>query len=99
MLSDNLEHSLRQAFEFALNFQHEYMTPEHLLYALTGDPDAIVIFEACQINLEKLRQDIFTFIKNDLNILVTEKKTIPQTHACISKGHSKRVCPSFFRPK
>lgn len=82
MLSDNLEHSLRQAFEFALNFQHEYMTLEHLLYALTGDPDAIVIFEACQINLEKLRQDIFTFIKNDLNILVTEKKPSPKpTHA------------------
>lgn len=78
MLSDNLERSLRHAFEIALSFQHEYVTLEHLLYALINDPDAVNIFEAYQIDIDKLRQEIFSFIKNDLKILITIKKISPK---------------------
>lgn len=71
MLSNNLEHSLRRAFELAGKYHHEYATLEHLLYGLTEDPDAIAIFNACRINVQQLRHDIQYFIQNDLSILTT----------------------------
>ena len=78
MLSDNLERSIRRAFECALNFQHEFVTLEHLLYALLHDPDAITIFDAYQVNIEYLCQELFSFIKNELKILVTVQNISPQ---------------------
>lgn len=78
MLSKNLEHSLRRAFELAIHYQHEFITLEHLLYSLTDDPDAMIIFEACQVNIDKLRRDILIFIKNDLTILITNKNGSPK---------------------
>lgn len=78
MLSNNLEHSLRRAFELAGKYHHEYATLEHLLYGLTEDPDAIAIFNACRINVQQLRHDIQYFIQNDLSILTTTTDTQPK---------------------
>ncbi|CAI3922822.1 ATP-dependent Clp protease ATP-binding subunit ClpA [Commensalibacter papalotli (ex Botero et al. 2024)] len=78
MLSNNLEHSLRRAFELAGKYHHEYATLEHLLFGLTEDPDALVIFDACRINIQQLRHDIQYFVQNDLSILTTNIDTQPK---------------------
>ncbi|CAI3945314.1 ATP-binding subunit ClpA (ClpA) (PDB:1KSF) [Commensalibacter communis] len=78
MLSNNLEHSLCRAFELAGKYNHEYATLEHLLYGLTEDPDAIVIFDACRVNIPQLRHDIQYFVQNDLSILTTNIETNPK---------------------
>ncbi|MDI2089791.1 ATP-dependent Clp protease ATP-binding subunit ClpA [Commensalibacter oyaizuii] len=78
MLSNNLEHSLRRAFELAGKYHHEYVTLEHLLYGLTEDPDAITVFEACHVDIQKLRNEIQYFIQNDLSILVNRADVTPK---------------------
>ena len=40
MLSQNLEKTLREAYQLATNYKHEYVTLEHLLYSLLEDQDA-----------------------------------------------------------
>ena len=49
MLSQNLEKTLREAYQLATNYKHEYVTLEHLLYSLLEDQDAISVLKACAV--------------------------------------------------
>ena len=44
MLSQNLEKTLREAYQLATTYKHEYVTLEHLLFSLLEDQDAISVF-------------------------------------------------------
>ena len=56
--SQNLHQSLRWAAALAERWRHESATPEHLLLALTDDPDAARVMQACNVDLQKLREAI-----------------------------------------
>jgi ATP-dependent Clp protease adapter protein ClpS len=56
--SQNLDQSLKRAAELAEQWCHECTTPEHLLLALTEDPDATRVMRACNVDLQKLRDAI-----------------------------------------
>ena len=70
MLSRNLEQSLHKALAVANDHHHEYATLEHLLYALTDDQDAMAVLRSCGISLSDLRDQIATYIDNELTYLV-----------------------------
>lgn len=55
MLSRDLEDSLRRALNFAAERGHEFATLEHLLLALVDDPDALVVFQGCKMDMPKLK--------------------------------------------
>jgi len=63
MLSKELEFTLNLAFKEAREKNHEFMTVEHLLYALLGNPSAVEVLRACGGNLEQLKQEVGTFIE------------------------------------
>ncbi|MGF1626050.1 MAG: ATP-dependent Clp protease ATP-binding subunit ClpA [Alphaproteobacteria bacterium] len=73
MLSRNLEQTLHRALAQANQRRHEYATLEHLLLALVEDQDAIAVFKACGIDLQRLRDELSTYIENDLAYLVTSR--------------------------
>jgi len=52
--SQNLDQSLRRAAALAEQWRHECATPEHVLLALTDDPDAARVMQACNVDLKKL---------------------------------------------
>ena len=81
MLSRNLEQSLHRALALATENNHEYATLEHLLLALTEDTDGISVLRACGVELEKLRQDLKSFISNDLTDLLSAKLSEPKPTA------------------
>jgi ATP-dependent Clp protease adapter protein ClpS len=56
--SQNLDQSLRRAAALAERWCHECTMPEHLLLALTEDPDATRVMQACNVDLQKLRDGI-----------------------------------------
>jgi ATP-dependent Clp protease ATP-binding subunit ClpA len=56
--SQNLDQSLRRAEALAEQWRHECATPEHVLLALTDDPDAARVMQACNVDLKKLRDAI-----------------------------------------
>lgn len=85
MLSRNLEYSLRRAINLAGSHNHEYVTLEHLLLGLTEDPDALNVFQACNINLKRLHNDLLQFIENDLTILTTTLSTDPKPTAAFQR--------------
>jgi len=63
MLSKELEFTLNLAFKEAREKSHEFMTVEHLLYALLGNPSAVEVLRACGGNLEQLKQDVGIFLE------------------------------------
>ena len=63
MLSKELEFTLNLAFKEARENNHEFMTVEHLLYALIGNPSAAEVLRACGGNLEQLRQEVGKFLE------------------------------------
>lgn len=73
--SRTLEQTLHRALSLAGAKKHEFATLEHLLFALTEDQDAIAVLRACNVDVEKLRQRVGTFIDEELRGLVV---SIPQ---------------------
>ncbi len=81
MLSRNLEQSLHRALALATERNHEFATLEHLLLALTDDQDGVSVLRACGVEVDKLRQELSSFIEDDLGDLVTEKLSEPKPTA------------------
>ncbi|MGB5261231.1 MAG: ATP-dependent Clp protease ATP-binding subunit ClpA [Gammaproteobacteria bacterium] len=72
MLSKELEFTLNLAFKEAREHHHEFMTVEHLLYALLGNPSAVEVLRACGGNIEQLRQDVSKFLDETTPRLSTD---------------------------
>ncbi|GBR67161.1 ATP-dependent Clp protease ATP-binding subunit ClpA [Gluconobacter kanchanaburiensis] len=85
MLSRTLEQTLHRALTFAGDRRHEYATLEHLLLALTEDDDALTVFRACGIDLDKLRSDLKDFLDKDLAGLAAERPTEPKPTAAFQR--------------
>jgi ATP-dependent Clp protease adapter protein ClpS len=71
-LSENLNQSLHRALAIASAGHHEYATLEHLLLALIDDPEAAVILRECNVDLEKLRCNLVTYIESQLAKFATD---------------------------
>ncbi len=78
MISHHLEDSLRRALEIASGYRHEYATLEHLLLALTEDPDAVAVMKGCHVDIDRLRTDLETYLLEELDVLVTDLVNEPQ---------------------
>ncbi len=63
MLSNDLEITLNQAFKDARAKRHEFMTVEHLLFALLDNAKAIEVLTNVGADLEALRSDLQEFIE------------------------------------
>jgi ATP-dependent Clp protease ATP-binding subunit ClpA len=71
MLSPNLEKTLHRALGYANERRHDFATLEHLLLALTEDPDAIAVMRACNVDIERLRRDVVDYIDSQLGNLIS----------------------------
>src|SRR5262249_3537471 len=52
--SKNFGRTLRHALSMAEELEHDAVTPEHLLLALTDDPEAADVMESCGVDLDTL---------------------------------------------
>jgi ATP-dependent Clp protease ATP-binding subunit ClpA len=58
MITPSLEASLNQAFQLAQKHKHEFVTLEHLLFALLSDPDALNALKACSGDTKELQSEL-----------------------------------------
>nr|WP_294915298.1 ATP-dependent Clp protease ATP-binding subunit ClpA [uncultured Neokomagataea sp.] len=85
MLSRMLEQTLHRALTFAGDRKHEYATLEHLLLGLTEDPDALSVFHACGVDLDRLRAELTEFLDKDLSGLSSERSVDPKPTAAFQR--------------
>ena len=78
MLSSNLEKTLREAYNLASLNQHEFVTLEHLLLALTDDKDALSVLNASGVDITKLKNQLESFIIENLSNLKANFKKEPK---------------------
>ena len=72
MLTRELEETLSFAVDQAVKHKHEYVTLEHLLYALLEDRSARDILFNCGANIEELSRALEEYFENVLEKLPTE---------------------------
>ena len=70
--SRSLEQSLHRALAVANERHHEYATLEHLLLALIDDQDASAVMRACNVDLDKLRRSLTSYLESELENLITD---------------------------
>ena len=70
--STTLEQAIHAALSLANQHRHELATLEHLLLALTKEPDAVRVMRACNVDLDELRRLLTDFIEDDLSTLITD---------------------------
>ena len=62
LIAPDLQATLRKAYEEARRLRHEYVTLEHLLFALTEDPRASRALTANGVSLKRLRARVAEFL-------------------------------------
>jgi ATP-dependent Clp protease ATP-binding subunit ClpA len=69
MLSKGLENVLTDAFHEVRKRRHEYLTLEHLLYAMTREATGSDILDACGADVDRLRGQLEDFFKDHMDAL------------------------------
>ena len=59
---------LVEAYEIAKNNNHEFVTAEHILYAITFQERFIEVIEELEGNIDKLRNDLLDYLNNYIEI-------------------------------
>ncbi len=81
MLTRELEQTLSFAVDQAVRHRHEYVTLEHLLYALLQDSAASDILFNCGARIDELAQSLETYFTDVLEKLPDDSKVMPELTA------------------
>jgi ATP-dependent Clp protease ATP-binding subunit ClpA len=81
MLTRELEKTLSNAVDQAVKYRHEYVTLEHLLFALLEDSSARNILFNCGANLEELARALEEYFRNTLEKMPPDAKHMPELTA------------------
>jgi ATP-dependent Clp protease ATP-binding subunit ClpA len=77
-IAKELQTSFRKALEEARRMQHEYLTLEHLLLALTKDARTREVLKACGANVKRLEERLESFLEETVERLPEDTEGEPQ---------------------
>ena len=80
-ISKELESTIQLAFDEARRRRHEFVTLEHVLFALTRDPVAAKILKASGADLKKLQKELEQFFEENMTALPAGTDREPQQTA------------------
>ena len=79
MLNKDLEQTLNEAFVFARQHRHEFMTVEHLLLMLLDNSAAQEALKACGASIEALRSELTEFVNETTPLMSEQQSTERET--------------------
>lgn len=68
ILTEEMERTLKKAWEEAKRRRNEFITLEHILFALTYDTVGKEVLEACGADIERLRKDLIGYLESELEV-------------------------------
>jgi ATP-dependent Clp protease ATP-binding subunit ClpA len=77
MITRELQRTFANAVHEATLRRHEYLTLEHLLLALTSDPDASEVLRECGADLDELRSSLTDFLDKNIKPAGGEGEVVP----------------------
>ena len=78
MLTKELQATLNAAVAEAADRRHEYVTLEHLLYALLEDKTASNVLVQCGARLDDLRRELDSFLSEKIKALPRTSRVLPE---------------------
>ena len=78
MLTRELEETLNTAVKEAVKHKHEFVTLEHLLFALLDDTAAQEILFNCGAHIDELNRALLEYFDNVLEKMPADIKTMPE---------------------
>jgi ATP-dependent Clp protease ATP-binding subunit ClpA len=78
MITRELQATLNLAADQAMRRRHEYLTLEHLLYAILSDRTGRDVLTNCGANLEQLRQELEDFLNTKIKPLPKGREQFPE---------------------
>ncbi|HMT09778.1 MAG TPA: ATP-dependent Clp protease ATP-binding subunit ClpA [Pyrinomonadaceae bacterium] len=78
MLTRELEQTLSQAVDAAVSHKHEYVTLEHLLFALLDDNSASEVLFNCGADSVELKRALGEYFENVLEKIPADVRTMPE---------------------
>ena len=85
MITKELENTLGAALEEAIKRHHEYITVEHLLFALLNDPSARDVIQNCGGDLSVLSKELEQFFSEHIERVETEPPELPEQTAMFQR--------------
>jgi len=85
MITKELENTLGAALEEAIKRRHEYITVEHLLFALLNDPSARDVIQNCGGDLSVLRKELEQFFSEQIESVEAEPSELPEQTAMFQR--------------
>ena len=69
MISAPLNEIFQKSILFAKNLRHEYLTIEHVFFLLLSSPEGAEIITACGGDVERMKEELATYIKENIETL------------------------------
>jgi len=85
MITKELQETLNFAAMEAIKRRHEYVTLEHLLYALLHDATAARVIRQCGGRVESLAEELDAFLKEKLERVPPKSETLPEYTAAFQR--------------
>ena len=85
MITRELEQTLKNAEQEAVARKHEFVTLEHLLYALISENTSAQIIMACGGNLKLLRTELDKFLSENIEQIKSNRKSSPQLTVALER--------------
>ena len=79
--SQNLEDSLQRSIDYAAQNNHEHVTVEHLLFSLVDDKEAYKVLKACNVDIEKLKEELSKFLLEQEYLVTFQEDLMPEPTA------------------
>jgi ATP-dependent Clp protease ATP-binding subunit ClpA len=78
LIAKELQRAFRAALADAKTMRHEYLTLEHIVYALTQEPESQKVLVGCGVNLKRLQERLKTFLEETVERLPEDVTAEPQ---------------------
>jgi ATP-dependent Clp protease ATP-binding subunit ClpA len=85
MITKELQDTLNNAFKEALKRRHEYLTLEHLLYALLKEKTGREVINNCGGDIEHLKHELETFFEQKMEALASGAEQLPEQSAAFER--------------
>ncbi len=85
MISAELNAVFQKALSYAKDQRHEYLTIEHVFFALLGSKDGVKIIKECGADASKMRESLGNYITNTMQPLPEEVHQEPFETVALSR--------------
>ena len=85
MYSKEFQITFMLAFKTAQQYRHEFVLPEHILFALVHDPESRNVLEVCGADINRLRADLLEYFENELPDLPGDDDYLPDESLALQR--------------